>query len=232
MLRFRLFGIPFEIGLYFWIGSALLGGGFATGPNSVALLLIWVACVFVSIVVHELGHALAARRFGVQPAVELHALGGVTRMFGPLLTRGQSLWVTFCGPAAGFGLFLLAFAVSRRFHPGATDRQLYSGVMTPDLVVGAAVRFLLWINLIWTCFNLLPILPLDGGQLLRNTLGPRHQKMTEAVGVFVAGSLAAYLALRGSWWNAGLLGYLAFLNFQGNPRALPGGVRQATGPER
>src|ERR1700712_4548994 len=110
MLRFRLFNVPFEIGTYFWIGSALLGGSVANGPNAVALLLVWIACVFVSIVVHELGHALAARHFGVEPAVELHALGGVTRMFGRLLSRSEGFWVTFCGPAAGFALYLAAFA--------------------------------------------------------------------------------------------------------------------------
>ena len=232
MLRFRLFNVPLEIGPQFWLGSALLGGGVATGPNSIALLLIWVACVFVSIVVHEMGHALAARQCGVQPAVELLWLGGVTRMFGPRLTRGQNLWVTFCGPAAGFALYLAALAVDRWFYPEASRLQLHYGAMTPGLAAGGIVNFLLWINFWWTVFNLLPILPLDGGQLLRDTLGPRHQKATEAVGVFVAGSLAVYLALRGSWWNAALLGYLAFLNFQGNPRALPGGTRQAGGPER
>ncbi len=232
MLRFRLFGVPFEIGLYFWIGSALLGGRVATGQNAVGLLLIWVACAFVSIVVHELGHALAARRCGVESAVELHAIGGVTRMFGRTLTRAESFWVTFCGPAAGFALYLAAFAVNRWFYPAAYPEDLYFSALTPALAGGAAVNFLLRINFWWTIFNLLPILPLDGGQLLRGILGPRFLKLTEGIGVFVAGALATLLAYSGNWYTAIFLGYLAYANLQGNPRALPGGTTQAAGPQR
>ena len=232
MLRFRLFNVPFEIGIDFWIGSALLGGNMATGPNAVALLLLWIACVLVSIVVHELGHALAARRFGVQPTVQLHVIGGVTRMYGRLLTRSEGFWVTLCGPAAGLGLYLAAFAVDRWYYPAASIYALFSSRMTPALAAGAVLNFLLWINLVWTVFNLLPILPLDGGQLLRSILGPRYLKVTEGVSVFVAGVAATLLALHGRWYPAIFLGYLAILNLQGNPRALAGGTTQAAKPER
>ena len=224
MLRFRIFNIPFAVGVYFWIGSALLGGQVATGSNSVALLLIWIACVFVSITVHELGHALAARHYGAQPAVELQALGGVTRMFGRVLTTFEGFWVTFCGPAAGFGLYMAASAVEPWIYPGADlDAPPGSG-MTARLAAGVALSFLLWINLWWTVFNLLPILPLDGGQMLRNVLGPRNLKTTETVGVVLAGMLATWLFYQGQWYAAAFLGYLAFVNFQGNTRTLPGGT--------
>ena len=224
MLKFRLFNIPIAVGTYFWIGSALLGGNVATGPNAVALLLVWIACVFVSIIVHELGHAFAARHFGLQPAVELQGLGGVTRMFGRPMTRAESFWTTLCGPAAGFGLYLAAFAADRwlRLSPGGD--ALYRTPTTLDLAAGSAMNFLLFINLWWTVFNLLPILPLDGGQMLRSLLGPGHLKITEAVGTTLAGTLATLAALRGNWYMAIFLGYLAFVNFQGNPRVLPGGT--------
>ncbi len=225
-----MFDIPFQIGTYFWIGSALLGGRVAMGPNPIALLLIWIACVFVSIVVHELGHALAARHFGAQPAVELLALGGLTRMFGRTLTRAESFWVTLAGPAFGGGLYLLALAVDRLFYRAASNVALFDPGMTTALAAGAALNFLLWINLVWTAFNLLPILPLDGGQLLHAILGPRHLKATEAVGVFLAGALAVLLAFHRQWYTAVFLGYLAFANFQGNPQSLPGGTAQGAGP--
>ena len=223
MLRFRLFGIPFEIGPYFWVGSAMFGANVAQGANAVTALLVWIACVFVSIIVHELGHALTARHFGAQPAVELHALGGVTRMFGRGLTRSEGFWVTLAGPAAGFGLYLVTLGI--RHWPGLTHTLADSGE-TVAFVVVSALSFLWQINLFWTLFNLMPILPLDGGRLLSALLGPQRFNTTQGVGVFFAGSLATLAALYGEIFMAIFLGYLAYVNFRGTPRAVPGGVSQ------
>ena len=224
MLQFRLFNFPFAVGTYFWIGSALLGGGVAQGPNAILLLLVWIACVFVSITVHELGHAFAARHYGAQPAIELQAFGGVTRMFGGAFSRSESFWVTLSGPAAGFALYLAASAVNRWIFPQAEDWTLFTSPATPALAAGAALNFLLWINFWWTVLNLLPILPLDGGRMLGSILGPRNQKLTETVGVVLAGVLATLQALQGHLYQAAFLGYLAYVNFRGNPRTLPGGT--------
>ena len=221
MVRFRLFGIPFEIGPYFWVGSAMFGANVAQGANAVTALLIWIACVFVSIVVHELGHALTARHFGAQPVVELHALGGLTRMFGRDLTRSEGFWVTLAGPAAGFSLYLVTLCI---IHWPGLLRGLAGGEGTAAFVVVNALLFLKLINLTWTLFNLLPILPLDGGRLLSALLGPRHFNAAQGVGVFFSGSLATLAALRGELFMAIFLGYLAFVNFRGTPRAVPGGV--------
>lgn len=220
MLRFRLLGFPFVVHLYFWIMAAFVSQGVASGPNASLLLLVGIACVFVSITVHELGHALAARHYGVEPAIELYGLGGVTRMYSGSLSRLEGFWVTFCGPAAGFALYLVALAVGRWVLPG-TDPGTTSG-----LAIGTAIGFLQWANLWWTLLNLLPILPLDGGQMLRSVLGPRHLKTTEAIGAGLAGTLATLMVFRGQWYRAALLGYLAFVNMRGNPRVLPGGTSQ------
>ena len=221
MLRFRLFGIPFGIGFGFWIGSALLGGGVAQGADASTNLLIWIVCVLVSITVHELGHALAARHFGADPEIELHAFGGFTRMPGRMLSRPEDFCVTLAGPAAGFGLYLLTVLV--RHWPG-----LMVGLATSDGVAASAalkaLGHLWWINLVWTLFNLLPILPLDGGRLLSALLGPRRVQTTQTVGVFFAASLAVLAAMSQQLFMALFLGYLAFVNFRGDPRAVPGGV--------
>ena len=221
MLRFRLFGIPFAVGLDFWIGSAFLGANAAQGADALTNLLVWVACVFVSITVHELGHALTSRRFGAFPAIELHAFGGITRSEGRALTRPEGFWVTLAGPAAGFALYLLTAAL--RAWPGLVDGLADRGGPAADVAL-KALGFLTWINLVWTLFNLLPILPLDGGRLLAALLGPRRVGVVGLVGVFFAGSLAALAALYGRWFTALFLGYLALENFRGNPRALPGGA--------
>ena len=99
---FRLAGIPFAVTPYFWIGSAIFGANAAHGPNGMLLLAVWVACVFVSIVLHELGHALAARRFGVTPYVVLYQMGGATYLPGGIASRVERIFVSLAGPAAGF----------------------------------------------------------------------------------------------------------------------------------
>lgn len=215
MLWLRLFGVPFGIGFDFWVGSALLGGNVARGADALTNLLVWVACVFVSITVHELGHALTARRFGADTTIELHALGGFTRTFGRNLTRPESFWVTLAGPAAGFGLYLATLAL-----------RTWTGL--PQMEVAAkALGFLTWINLVWTLFNLLPILPLDGGRLMSALLGPRRVQITQSIGVFFAASLAVLAAMYQELFMALFLGYLAFVNFRGDPRVVPGGVGQS-----
>ena len=105
-----------------------------------------------------------------------------------------------------------------RYFLGTTSAGdwVESGPMT-SLVVGEAIRDLAFTNGYWTLFNLLPILPLDGGQVLRDVLGPRLLGMARTVGGIWALQIGQpYIAL--------FLGYLAFANFRGDTRALPGGT--------
>ena len=250
MLRFRLFGIPFEVAPYFWIVSALLSGDAAHGPNAVLLVAVWVACVFVSIVVHEMGHALVARRYGAAPVVRMYALGGVTQP-GRGFTRGQNLLVVIGGPAAGLGLYLVVRGVTQFLlasAPGARD-FLLTGVPTElvdgynalflirnysslpllpqaapaGIAAGSALSDLLFINWYWTMFNLLPILPLDGGLILRNVLGSERVVLARVIGAACAGGCAAWAFSVGQTYMALFLGLLAFQNFRGS-LALPGSV--------
>jgi Zn-dependent protease len=204
MLRFRLFGVPFEIGPYFWVGSALLGSNVAHGEHALPLLAIWVACVTVSIVVHELGHALAARRFGVVPQVTLYGLGGLTSMQCRPLNRSQGILVSLAGPVAGLAFWQLALLALN--HPSFLPASPW---------VAAALFFLVYINLNWTLFNLLPILPLDGGQVMRNALGPARLVLTRRIGGVVAALLCVYCLRISQPYLAVFLGLLAFTNFRG-----------------
>jgi stage IV sporulation protein FB len=205
MLRFRLFGVPFEVGPYFWILSACMGSNVAHGERGLTLLAVWVACVFVSIVIHELGHALMARRFGIAPYVALHMMGGTTYMPGSGLTRLQGMLVTLAGPAAGLALW---FAVDR-LAPGVLGRTLRE-----NYLVYEAVMFLLFINFYWTFFNLLPILPLDGGQFVRNLLGPQHILSVRMLGGTVAVLACLFALYIGQVYAAFFLGMLAVSNFR------------------
>jgi hypothetical protein len=73
-LRFRLLGIPVRVHPLFWLATAVLGSG---GSETLGPILIWIGCVFVSILVHEYGHGLMARLFRCRPSIVLYGLGGL-----------------------------------------------------------------------------------------------------------------------------------------------------------
>lgn len=155
-LRFHLFGIPIEVQPTFWLIALLLGMS-----GTAQTVLIWMVAVFIGVLVHELGHALVARSFGGKPDITLYMMGGLTRpnlSEGQTWTRFQSAMVTIAGPAAGFLLGLVAFAWLRVSMPEPGTRE-------------AQFTFImLWINWGWGVLNLIPVLPLDGGNLMRAVL--------------------------------------------------------------
>jgi ATP-dependent Clp protease adapter protein ClpS/Zn-dependent protease len=143
----RLAGFPVTVEPAFFLVSVLTAwGDWQHG-------LPWVLVVFVSVLAHEFGHAAAAARLaGASPTIELVAFGGVTRWTaGPEgVSWRQRIAISLAGPAAGFTLGAFVFAVAE----GARLRHL------------TVVKQLLWVNIGWTLVNLLPMLPLDGGNVL------------------------------------------------------------------
>lgn len=207
----------------FWVFSAILGANAAHGPNALLLLAVWVACVFVSIVVHEMGHAQTARAFGAAPRVRLYTMGGLTYP-GRAFTRGQDLLVILGGPAAGLAFYFLVRAAIYFFlnsGPAAGDFLRSNG--PASIAVISALSDLLFINLVWTLFNLLPIQPLDGGLLMRNLLGYGRVGLATIISVVVAIGCAVWALFAGWLYGAFFFGYLAFQNFQAG-RTLPGGT--------
>src|SRR4051812_375028 len=97
-LRFRLLGIPVRIHPLFWLITLMMGWN---GPDY-QVALIWVACAFVSILVHEYGHGLMARSFGYRPFIILYGMGGLCVSEGERQTPRERLAILLCGPGAGF----------------------------------------------------------------------------------------------------------------------------------
>ncbi|MBI3191149.1 MAG: site-2 protease family protein, partial [Pedosphaera parvula] len=110
---------------------------------------------------------------------------------------------------AGLVLGLLIFALSRALPPST-------------LFFRRVALMGLYINFFWTFVNLLPIQPLDGGQILRELLGPRRQTLTSMVGFVLATLLCVWALLERNIFTALLLGMLAYYNF--NRQAVEGGV--------
>jgi len=154
-LTFSLWSVPVSIKPGFWIMTLLLSASSAVDET----LLIWVAVVLVSILLHEFGHAIAFRAFGHQPRIELYEIGGLTYGSADLeLTPLQEIIVSLAGPMAGFLLGGLVYGIA---------------ILVPDAstgLLGVVVLMLLWANIGWGLFNLVPIQPLDGAQALASTL--------------------------------------------------------------
>jgi Zn-dependent protease len=113
--------------------------------------------VFVSILVHELGHALAFRRFGADAEIVLYAFGGLAVSRTTVSGRWRRIVVSLAGPFAGFALCAAVFGASVAF---------------PEVLLGSplaafAAAQLVFVNLYWNLLNLLPVFPLDGGQVSR-----------------------------------------------------------------
>lgn len=143
--------IPVRITFGFWIVAAIIG---FLWSMSLVGSLIWIVIIFVSVLVHEYGHAITSHIFGQHPHIELVPFGGVTFPEGKKIAKWQEFIVVFNGPLFGFGLFLLGYLLLK--IPAIAGAPFASVIMVFRNV-----------NLFWTVVNLLPVMPLDGGQLLR-----------------------------------------------------------------
>src|SRR5687768_6601255 len=103
-MSFRLLGISVEVQIGFWLTAVLLQVGLLQ-RQQFRFLLVWVAVVFISVLIHEFGHALAIKRHRVEPEITLHWLGGTTNWRTPLpLGRLDHVIISLAGPFAGFSL--------------------------------------------------------------------------------------------------------------------------------
>lgn len=202
-VRFRLFGVPVRILPMFWVIAFLLGGYGEVGPA-----LAWMLAVLLSVLVHELGHALLQRAFGGAPSIVLHGFGGVAFAPGVNQSPWRNIFVSLAGPIAGFALAAIAYAVDRA--PGVPQERL----------VLLFIAHLKWINVAWSVLNLAPIWPLDGGQIARELLTlimPVFRGIVASLllSIVVAVTLGGWLAWSTrSTWNAALFALLAVQNYQ------------------
>lgn len=182
MLRFSLFGIPIVVQPWFWATLAFLGGALDIGKPGVSVLniILFVLAAFISVLVHELGHALTGKAFGAYPSIVLQAFGGYATFGGKHFSRGQDLLVTAAGPAIQIVLGAIFYGISRFFPP-------------PTPALHSFVWALIIVSIVWAIINLLPVLPLDGGRLMAALLGPSRQILTHKISIGVA--LAAALGL-------------------------------------
>lgn len=216
-LRFSLVGIPVRVHPLFWLVALLLGMGPHADPK---LAMLWVAVVFVSVLVHEMGHALVARGFGYQPRITLHGFGGLASYQPTHYDPLRQITIAAAGPAAGF---LFAALMVALLAAGGYEAMLLSWTILPgkpilNLYLLVMVHDLLLVNIFWGLINLLPVLPLDGGQIARDILlriRPRNAIPTAyQLSMVTAAALAVVSLVRlNSFFMCLFFGYLAYGSF-------------------
>ena len=222
---FRLWSIPVTIKPFFWLIAVFFSpffSGRASDADSRVLflgLLAWVAAWFLNFVIHEMGHALAARRlFGARPQIVLFGFGGVTA-WQPYYTRAPGRWgnvlVSLAGPGAELAAVFVLIGVLAFFHvplewgltsfgpipiPAVMANLFAAASATPDSVYLPKVALeiflnsFLWMGFFWGILNLLPILPLDGGHISRGFFAQIFPRRGDRLALWISMLSAAFLA--------------------------------------
>ena len=202
-MRFQIFGFPVRVDPWFWLVAALLGGAtWKLGqPGGTTEVVLWVAMVFVSVLWHELGHALTMRKFGSRAEISLHGGGGLAIASPGRFSRREDFLISAAGPVAGLLLGLAVWFWQRIWPPEGGLLAWMVGQM-------------LWINIIWSLVNCLPTMPLDGGHMFRAILGGKD-KIVAIVGIVCCTGMIFY-AIRelGSIFVALMFGLFLFQNVQ------------------
>ncbi len=171
--RWRL-GTAFGIGIYVhWTFLLLLGwvGWESTKhapPETAVYMLGLTLAVFGCVVLHELGHALMARRFGIATRdITLYPIGGVARLERMSERPVEELLIALAGPAVNVVIALLLFTGLSILEPFSLEQLL------PGWYGESFLGTLMIINTGLVLFNLIPAFPMDGGRVLRALLATR-----------------------------------------------------------
>lgn len=192
-LRFRIIGVPVRVSVFFWIGAVFLGWDYFR-MFGFGALLVWVGCVFFSILLHEMGHVMMGRVFGTRGHIILQTMGGLAVGSSALYERWKRILVILAGPGiqlAFYGLLSLVLYY-RPVRPNPV--MLLVGPQAFNDYLWLATIMLLSVNLWWPILNLFPVWPLDGGQVAREIftkVSPRNGvRYSLVLSIVVAGGLA------------------------------------------
>ena len=206
-MAFRLFGFPVSIEGSFVLTIGFIGW-FSFGEQFDRI----AACVAIAVLaglIHEFGHAFAARSQGTvgTPAISLAGMAGLTRYrLQEKPSRAMSIFISFAGPLTGLVLGAVIFAV----------RQ--AGVVDETPFISDLFRIGLFTTIGWSIFNLIPIVPLDGGHIMTDLLpGDRLERRRRAawvsIGIAVLLAPVAWFTFR-SIFALAYLGFFAFQNWK------------------
>jgi Zn-dependent protease len=246
-IHFKLLGMPIRIHPLFWLIAAVLGANTGGVPE----VLIWVAAVLVSILIHELGHALVIKAFGFHPWIVLYGMGGLTchdpaeNYNSKANTPLGQISISLAGPLAGFllaaallgSLYLAGYGHQISYEQPFNLRPFWREVISlEDLIKGyhepsrlvGFVNDIFFISIFWGLMNLLPIYPLDGGHIVREILLYFNRQdgiwQSLILSAFTAGLVAVFgLVKLHDYYIAIFFAFMAYESFTALQALSPGG---------
>lgn len=206
----RIAGIPIRLHWSFFILMAVYAGSslFTGGVSELLSTLLVLGALFATVVLHELGHALAGRHYGIPTrSITLWPFGGIAAMEGMPTKPRQELVVALAGPAVNAVLAVLI---------GSLWLLLGGGM--------GVLAILTAINVIMGVFNLTPAFPMDGGRVLRALLARRMGYFRGTRAAILVGRVLAWgfviLGLVEAWWSLLLVGGFVLFALRREKRVL------------
>lgn len=247
--QFQIFGFQVRVTWLFWAIAAAFGYNEARSlheyftavdmnSNFALLLLLWIVAAFASILIHELGHAFAFRFYGIDSHIVLYQMGGLAIPGAGLiwgrqgrrttLTDSNQIVISAAGPAIQILAALIVGTLGMLMGLNVHTFQWVAGLlqinipsMPPpsNVFVHCAVNFFVNLSIWWAILNLVPVFPLDGGQINRHVIGA----VTGRDGLITACQIGMIVSLLMAVWLYQSLGApiaalmfvsLAFSNYQ------------------
>lgn len=208
----RIAGVDLRVHASFFLLLAWVGYGDYIGGGMGAMVegMVFILLLFTCVVLHEFGHALAARAFGIHtPDITLLPIGGVARLERMPEKPLQELAVALAGPAVNVVIALGLFAVIGKFSG-------LGGLFSADGMETGVLGSLLAVNVMLVLFNLIPAFPMDGGRVLRALLAIRikRARATE-IAAGVGQAVAVIFAIIGIGFGQPILLLIAVFVFFG-----------------
>ncbi len=187
---------------YYYVQSQSLGAA----VSGMGLIL----AVFLCVILHELGHALTARRFGVPTrSITLYPIGGLARLERIPSEPMKEFWIAIGGPAVNIVITVVLALVL----------LVTGGTFAPDALQSPGqhlIASLMWINAVLAGFNLLPAFPMDGGRVLRSLLALRQDyAQATQTAANVGQAMAILFGLIGIIWFNPVLLFIALFVYVG-----------------
>jgi len=183
----RIFGIETYIHWSFWILllwivlQALGQGGLAAALSATGFVIAIFFCVYL----HELGHAMTARRYGIQTLdISILPIGGLARLERMPKSPIAEFWIAIAGPAVNVVIALVLASL-------LGIKVAVASIQNADFLSHPLLQQLVAINVSLAAFNLFPALPMDGGRILRSLLQLRMSRLRATE---VAARVSRYLA--------------------------------------
>ncbi len=228
-LVFTMFGIQIRVHPLFWLISLLIG----VQGRDLNGILSWIITVFVSILIHELGHSFAMRYYGQDSHIVLYSFGGLAipkpsfgyQRSGPN-RHSHYILIALAGPFAGFLLGGLICLIVWALGGVVWINWLYDMFPMPagyfygpNQAPNVLVNDFLFVNVFWGLVNLVPVQPLDGGHvsehlhLIFNPLNGRFHALWLSIFTGVLLAILAFVGLQSIYMSL-MFGYLAYRSYQ------------------